>query len=158
MDVVTLSAKVNAISYVLYLIGPPASFTGVGLPDPAVLEDFWTQGVLRVTNEPLSFQVLLSAAVSDTNVLAVPTNVALASAGAVASASSTYGAGYPVAAVNNNERAGANSGNGGDWADATPNACRIRCRSSSTAARPSIGWWSIRCRTTTATRSSPPTP
>ncbi len=46
-------------------------------------------------------------------------NVALASAGAVASASSTYSAGYPVAAVNNNERAGVNWGNGGGWNDAT---------------------------------------
>ena len=48
-------------------------------------------------------------------------NVALASAGAVASASSSHSAGYPVAAVNNNERAGANPGNGGYWNDATPN-------------------------------------
>jgi hypothetical protein len=46
-------------------------------------------------------------------------NVALASAGGVASASSTYGSGYPVSAINNNERAGANWGNGGGWADAT---------------------------------------
>jgi hypothetical protein len=43
-------------------------------------------------------------------------NVALASAGAVASASSTLSAAYPVAAVNNNERAGVNWGNGGGWA------------------------------------------
>ena len=42
-------------------------------------------------------------------------NVALASAGAVASASSTYSAAYPVAAVNDNERAGVNWGNGGGW-------------------------------------------
>ena len=46
-------------------------------------------------------------------------NVALASAGGVASASSTYSAGYPVGAVNNNERAGINWGNGGGWNDAT---------------------------------------
>jgi len=37
----------------------------------------------------------------------------------VASASSTYGPAYPVAAVNNNERAGLNPGNGGYWNDAT---------------------------------------
>jgi hypothetical protein len=49
-------------------------------------------------------------------------NVALASAGAVASASSTYSAGYPVSAINNSERAGLNPGNGGYWNDATPNA------------------------------------
>jgi uncharacterized protein YqjF (DUF2071 family) len=50
-----------------------------------------------------------------------PTNVALASSGAVALASSTYSAGYPVSAVNNNERAGVNWGNGGGWADGTLN-------------------------------------
>jgi hypothetical protein len=50
------------------------------------------------------------------------TNVALASAGAVASASSTYGAGYSAAAVNNNERAGLNPGSGGYWNDASPDA------------------------------------
>ena len=43
------------------------------------------------------------------------TNVALASNGGVASASSQYSAAFPVAAVNNNERAGANWGNGGGW-------------------------------------------
>ena len=47
------------------------------------------------------------------------TNVALASVGAVASASSTYSSGYPVSAVNNNERAGTSWGNGGGWNDAT---------------------------------------
>ena len=50
------------------------------------------------------------------------TNVALASAGAVASASSTYSADYPVSAVNNNERTGASWGNGGGWNDATAGA------------------------------------
>ena len=49
-------------------------------------------------------------------------NVALASNGAVASASSTYSAAFPVSAVNNNERAGVNWGNGGGWNDATGNA------------------------------------
>ncbi|MGI8894573.1 MAG: Ig-like domain repeat protein [Casimicrobiaceae bacterium] len=49
-------------------------------------------------------------------------NVALASVGAVASASSTYAGGYPVAAINNNERAGAGWGNGGGWNDATGGA------------------------------------
>jgi hypothetical protein len=50
-----------------------------------------------------------------------PTNVALASLGAVATSSSTYSAGFPVASVNNNERAGVNWSAGGGWADATPN-------------------------------------
>ena len=49
-------------------------------------------------------------------------NVALASAGAVASASSTYGPSTPVTAVNNNERSGAAWGNGGGWEDATHGA------------------------------------
>ncbi len=49
-------------------------------------------------------------------------NVALASAGAVATASSTFASGYPVTAVNNNDRAGLGLGNGGIWADATANA------------------------------------
>jgi hypothetical protein len=45
--------------------------------------------------------------------------VALASAGAVATASSIYNAGYPVSSINNNERTGANWGAGGGWADGT---------------------------------------
>ncbi len=48
-------------------------------------------------------------------------NVALASAGAVASASSVFSPQYPVAAVNNNDRTGAGWGNGGGWNDATAN-------------------------------------
>jgi hypothetical protein len=48
-------------------------------------------------------------------------NVALASNGGVATASSTISAGFPVSAVNNNERAGANWGSGGGWNDATAN-------------------------------------
>lgn len=46
-------------------------------------------------------------------------NVALASAGAVASASSTCSTAYPVAAVNDSERADVNWGNGGGWAGGT---------------------------------------
>ena len=48
-------------------------------------------------------------------------NVALASNGGVASASSTISAGFPVSAINNNERAGANWGSGGGWNDNTAN-------------------------------------
>jgi hypothetical protein len=48
-------------------------------------------------------------------------NVALASAGGVASASSSYSGGYPASAINDGERAGLNPGNGGYWNDATPN-------------------------------------
>jgi hypothetical protein len=46
-------------------------------------------------------------------------NVALASNGGVASASSVYSAGYPVAAVNNGDRTGLNWGAGGFWMDST---------------------------------------
>lgn len=46
-------------------------------------------------------------------------NVALASNGGVASASSTYGSAYPVTAVNNNVRSGAGWGAGGGWNDGT---------------------------------------
>ena len=49
-------------------------------------------------------------------------NVALASAGALASASSSFNALHPVASVIDNDRAGLNAGNGGVWADATPDA------------------------------------
>ena len=49
------------------------------------------------------------------------TNVALASAGAVASASSSYSVQYPIASINDNDRMGANWGNGGGWADSTAN-------------------------------------
>ena len=86
-------------------------------------------------------------------------NVALASAGAVASASSTYAIGWSPAGVNNNERAGVNWGNGGGWIDATANRpIPTGSRSTSTAPRPSITSSSIPCRTTTPTRSSRPTP
>jgi PKD repeat protein len=60
-----------------------------------------------------------SAGLSEVVNAAGGTNVALASTGAVASASSTYSAAYPVTAINDNERAGANYNNGGYWNDAT---------------------------------------
>jgi hypothetical protein len=53
-------------------------------------------------------------------ILQVPKNVALASAGGVATASSTFSAGFPASAVNDNERKGVNWSNGGGWRDATP--------------------------------------
>ncbi|MDQ6618091.1 MAG: Ig-like domain repeat protein, partial [Pseudomonadota bacterium] len=46
-------------------------------------------------------------------------NVALATAGGVASASSIYSGQFPISAINNNERAGANWGTGGGWNDGT---------------------------------------
>jgi M6 family metalloprotease-like protein len=62
-----------------------------------------------------------SAATATTNVIAPNTNVALSSAGGVATASSTM-AGHPVSMVNNNERTGGNWTNGQSWADATAGA------------------------------------
>src|SRR5207244_3879885 len=50
------------------------------------------------------------------------TNVAAATSGAVASASSTYSANFPVVAVNNGDRAGFDWAAGGGWADATNGA------------------------------------
>jgi Bacterial Ig-like domain (group 3) len=46
-------------------------------------------------------------------------NVALASAGAVAFASSTFSASFPVSAINNGDRAGLNFSAGGVWKDGT---------------------------------------
>jgi hypothetical protein len=48
-------------------------------------------------------------------------NVALASNGGVASASSTYSSAFPASAINDNERAGNGWGAGGGWADGTAN-------------------------------------
>jgi hypothetical protein len=47
---------------------------------------------------------------------------ASAFAGAAAAYPSAFSAAFPVSAVNNNERAGVNWGNGGGWNDATGNA------------------------------------
>jgi Bacterial Ig-like domain (group 3) len=49
----------------------------------------------------------------------VGTNVALATAGASASASSTYDSGHPVSAIINNERTGLGWGSGAGWRDGT---------------------------------------
>jgi hypothetical protein len=48
-------------------------------------------------------------------------NVALASNGGVASASSSYSSGFPVSAIIDNVRTGANWGSGGGWNDNTMN-------------------------------------
>ncbi|MDR7271150.1 PKD repeat protein, partial [Pelomonas saccharophila] len=49
----------------------------------------------------------------------IPTNVALAANGGVASASSVYDINYPVKAINDGDRKGLNWGAGGGWNDAT---------------------------------------
>src|SRR6185295_3235404 len=50
------------------------------------------------------------------------TNVALASNGGVASASSTYSTGYAASGAINGDRKGVNWGAGGGWTDGTPDA------------------------------------
>ena len=76
---------------------------------------------VNVTNALASYSRITEIEAWGTAVASV-SNVALASAGAIASASTTFKATYPATAVNNNERAGLNLGNGGVWADATANA------------------------------------
>jgi hypothetical protein len=49
-------------------------------------------------------------------------NLALATTGAVASASSTFSSAYPASAVNDGDRKGINWGNGGGWHDGTANS------------------------------------
>jgi len=53
---------------------------------------------------------------------AASTNVALAANGGVASASTTYGAAFPLAAVNDGDHTGMTWGSGGGWSDVTANA------------------------------------
>ena len=48
-----------------------------------------------------------------------PDNVALASNGGMASASSFYSAAFPPSAVNDGDRTGINWGNGGGWNDSS---------------------------------------
>jgi hypothetical protein len=62
-----------------------------------------------------------SAALSQVVNASSSTNVALASNGGVASASSTYSSSFPVSAIINNIRTGANWGVSGGWNDNTPN-------------------------------------
>ena len=65
----------------------------------------------------------VAAALAATSPVPTPTptsvNVALASNGAVATASSTYNTAYPTAAVNNGDRKGSNWGNGCGWNDSS---------------------------------------
>jgi hypothetical protein len=63
-----------------------------------------------------------SVTVSNTASTPVAVNVAAASNGGVASASSTYSSAYPAAAAINGDRRGVNWGKGGGWNDATAGA------------------------------------
>ena len=85
----------------------------LGIGTHSVVAHYLGDGGNAASSSPVLTQTITDASGN--------TNVALASAGAVASASSTYSAGYPASAINDNERAGLNPGNGGYWNDATPN-------------------------------------
>ena len=78
---------------------------------------------IRVTNALASLSRIVEVEAYGADGTPVPppnyTNVALASTGATATASSTYGSGFPVSAVINGDRKGTNWGAGGGWADAT---------------------------------------
>ena len=60
-----------------------------------------------------------AAAVKAATTSSTRVNLALASNGGVASASSTYSSGFPVSAINDGDRVGANWESGGGWNDAT---------------------------------------
>jgi Bacterial Ig-like domain (group 3)/PQQ-like domain len=80
---------------------------------------------INVTNALASYARITEVEAWGVNAGPLQTNVALASNGGIASASSTYtqsGYSFAAAAINNNERAGVNWGNGGGWIDATANA------------------------------------
>ena len=62
-----------------------------------------------------------STALSEVVNAVAATNYALATNGGKPSASSSFGALYPVSAINNNDRTGAKLGAGGVWQDATRN-------------------------------------
>jgi hypothetical protein len=76
----------------------------------------WSEG-LR-TSLPIAVASVIQARGAAASSLPQSTNFALASAGAVASASSAY-AGYPASSVNDGQRTGAGWGRGGAWNDAT---------------------------------------
>ncbi len=87
-------------------------------------------GVSQTVIDPKSFSFTFPALSADHTVSAtfaimppvVRSNVALATNGGVATASSVYNATtYPVASVNNGDRKGINWGAGGGWNDATSN-------------------------------------
>src|SRR5262249_55062106 len=81
-----------------------------------------THSIVASYGGDASNQPSTSSALSEViNAAGGGTNVALASAGGAASASSSYSAGYPASAINDNQRAGVNPGNGGYWNDATSN-------------------------------------
>jgi hypothetical protein len=74
---------------------------------------------VNVTGALASYSRLVEIEAFGVAAATMQNNVAAAALGAVVAASSTFGAGYPVAAVNNGDRTGAGWASGGGWNDAT---------------------------------------
>ncbi len=91
----------------------PGEYTAIGtfeLPEGVVQPE-----------QPIDLSVTSTVTVrEESDVVGEGVNVALASNGGIASASSQYSSDYPVEAVNDGDRAGIEWENGGVWADATP--------------------------------------
>ncbi|MDO9446834.1 MAG: matrixin family metalloprotease, partial [Candidatus Nitrotoga sp.] len=114
--------NVGVTSYKVFrggtLVGSPAttSFNDTGLT--ASTSYSYTLAACDAANN-------CSAQSNPVSAMTMPTttssNLALASVGAVASASSVTDSSYPASAVNNNQRTGAPWGNGGGWRDGTSN-------------------------------------
>ena len=78
------------------------------------------EGVIQPA-QPIDLSVTSIVTVREaSDVVGEGVNVALASNGGIARASSVYSSNYPVEAVNDGDRAGIEWENGGVWADATP--------------------------------------
>jgi hypothetical protein len=114
--------NVGVTGYKVYrggiLVGSPATTTYSDTGLTAATRYSYTLAACDAANNCSAQSNPVSAAT-----MSAPTgsNVALASVGAIASASSTYSSAYPLAAVNDGQRTGNTWGNGGGWNDATVN-------------------------------------
>jgi len=114
--------NVGVTGYKVYrggvLVGNPTttSYNDTGLT--ASTSYSYTVGACDAANNCSAQSTSVSATTMSAS---TSSNIALSSAGAVASASSTYSSAFPVGAVNDNQRTGVNWINGGGWNDATFN-------------------------------------
>jgi hypothetical protein len=99
-----------------------ATITGNNLVKRTVNFTAYTTSRIRINITAALDQYSRITEVEAWGVSAPETNVALAANGGTPSASSTFSASFPVSSINNNERAGANWGNGGGWNDNTSDA------------------------------------